>query len=152
MYTVDLLKKLQSDASSFDDDSIKEKLISLKKDIESKQSHQLLTFNLKNMLELKIKNDITENEYIDDKKLEQFEMLINQYMEKYATGQIELKNIVRIISVYRSFIVHKPLHPVEIFYHDGKVIYKNGIPVCPLRAKEITQKEALCHFCNSTIL
>jgi uncharacterized protein (UPF0305 family) len=115
----------------------------------SKQSHQLLIFNLTNILELKMKNDIIVNEYMDDNKVEQLETAINRYMEQYAAGRNA--DIVRIVSVYRSCITHKPLHPVEMFYNDGKIIYKNGVPVCPLRAKEIVQKDALCHFCNSTI-
>jgi uncharacterized protein (UPF0305 family) len=151
MNTNDLLKKLQSDASSFEDNYLNSKLSSLKENVSLTQSSRLSIFNFKTMIGLKKKSSIVEEEYIDNDKVENLEAAINQYMDKYANVQKELKDIVRIVSVYRTFIVHKPLHPVEIFYTDGNVIYKNGISVCPLRAKEITQKEALCHFCNSTV-
>jgi uncharacterized protein (UPF0305 family) len=151
MNTNNLLKKLQSEASSFDDDWINNKLSFLKENILLTPSSRLSIFNLQTILELKEKGVIIEEEYIVNKKVENLEAAINQYMDKYADGQKELKDIVRIVSVYRTFIIHKPLHPVEMFYNDGNILYRNDIPVCPLRAKEIAQKEAVCHFCNSTV-
>lgn len=151
MNTNDLLQRLQSEASSFSDDCINIKLSFLKGNILSSQSSRLSIFNLQTMIELKKKSAVLEEEYIDNKDVEKLETAINQYMDKYADGQKELKDIVRIVSVYRTFIVHKPLHPVEMFYSDSNIIYKNNIPICPLRAKEISQKEALCHFCYSTV-
>lgn len=151
MNTNDLLQKLQSEASSFDDDCINIKLSFIKENVLPSQSSRLSIFNLQTMMELKKKDVIIEEEYIDNKNVKKLETAINQYMDKYTNGQKELKAIVRIVSVYRTFIVHKPLHPVEMFYSNGNIIYKKNISVCPLRAKEITKKEALCHFCYSTV-
>jgi uncharacterized protein (UPF0305 family) len=70
-------------------------------------------------------------------------------MDKYAEGQKELKISIRIIAVYLTFIVKKPLHPESMLYAEGKTVYRNGKVVCPVRIQEINKPGSLCRFCAS---
>jgi uncharacterized protein (UPF0305 family) len=103
------------------------------------------------MLDLKHKILSTKNILIDDIKITNLKLAIDAYMDKYAPGQEKQKIFIRIISIYLTFIANKPLHPEGFFDPDGKVMYKNGRIVCPIKSKEIHEDGTLCRFCVASM-
>jgi uncharacterized protein (UPF0305 family) len=152
-----LLELLKTEAMSIDENLLLEKLNNLNTEIAKNNTassvQKVSKYNLETMLELKNetleKTETNENEFIDDINIQMLKSAIDNYMDKYAEGQIELKISIRIISVYLTFIVKKPLHPESMFYTEGKILYKNGKVVCPLRTQEINKPGSLCRFCIS---
>jgi uncharacterized protein (UPF0305 family) len=55
----------------------------------------------------------------------------------------------KYIYVYLTFIARKPLHPENMFYTEGKVLYRNGKVVCPLKKQELKKPGSLCRYCVS---
>jgi uncharacterized protein (UPF0305 family) len=152
MYSNELLKSLKIDASAFAENNLLEKLKRLEaKRLEMSKMQVLLKYNIDTMLELKCQTRSVENKWIDDIKVDNLRAAIDTYMDKYATGQEEQKTFIKIISVYLTFIAKKPLHPGGFFDPAGKVVFKDGNIVCPVKAKEINKDVSLCCFCISSM-
>ena len=67
-----------------------------------------------------------ENDEVDEKKLEDFKKSIDHYFNLYAPGNEDFKELIKIISIYLTFIVKKPLHPPGIIFSNGTTVYQNG--------------------------
>jgi uncharacterized protein (UPF0305 family) len=161
MYSNELLKSLKIDASGFFKNNLFEKLEVLEADVskgakrtkglEMSKMQVLLKYNIETMLELKCKTRSVENKWIDDIKIENLRAAVDVYMDKYTNGQEEQKRFIKIISVYLTFIANKPLHPRGFFDPAGKVVFRAGNIVCPVKAKEINEDGSLCRFCVSSM-
>lgn len=77
--------------------------------------------------ELRNRNYVDTLEEIDHEKLEDFILRINQYMNENAPDQTDLKEYIRIISTYLTFIAKKPLHPPGMIFDGNKKIFKKEI-------------------------
>jgi uncharacterized protein (UPF0305 family) len=149
-----LLESLKTEALFIDENLLLEKLSNLNVEIEKNKTassaQKLSKYNLETMLELKNKTlqktETNKDEFIDDINIQMLESAIDNYMDKYAEGQKEQKIYIRIIAVYLTFIARKPLHPENMFYTEGKVLYRNGKIVCPLKKQEINKPGSLCRF------
>ncbi|MDR1231879.1 MAG: DUF2115 domain-containing protein [Spirochaetaceae bacterium] len=149
-----LLESLKAEAVFFDENALRERLNDVNREMLKNKtalpSQKLSKYNIETMLELKIKTlPAHENDFIDDASVQTLKSAIDDYMEKYAEGQEELKTYIRIITVYLTFVVEKPLHPAGMFDTEGKVLYRNDKVVCPLRTHEINKPGSLCRFCAS---
>jgi uncharacterized protein (UPF0305 family) len=149
-----LLESLKAEAVFFDEGSLQKRLndanFEMSKDKIVLPSQKLSKYNIETMLELKNKSlAANKNDFIDDTSVQVLKSAIDAYMDKYAEGQKELKAYIRIIAVYLTFIVEKPLHPAGVFDAEGNILYKNGKIVCPLRMHEINKPGSLCRFCVS---
>jgi uncharacterized protein (UPF0305 family) len=149
-----LLESLKAEAVFFNESSLREKLndvnLEMLKNKIALPSQKLSKYNIETMLELKNKTlTANENNFIDDASVQMLKSAIDTYMDKYAEGQKELKTYIRILAVYLTFIAEKPLHPAGMFDTEGRILYKNGKAVCPLRKHEINNPGSLCCFCAS---
>jgi uncharacterized protein (UPF0305 family) len=153
MYRNELLNSLKIEASHINENDLEKKLEIINLDIIKNNSiskmEMLLKYNIETMLELKHKTISEKAVVIDEIKIDHLKSAINAYMDKYAQGNEDQKTFIRLVSVYLTFIANKPLHPAGMFDHEGRVSYKNGQVVCPLRKKEIKEPGSLCHFCVS---
>jgi uncharacterized protein (UPF0305 family) len=150
-----LLELLKKEASFIDEKTLSERYNILILEIEKEgiisPAQRLLRYNLETMIELKNKIlDKNENELIDDENIEILKSSINNYMDKYTGGENAYKMFIRIIAVYLTYIVKKPLHPEGMFNAAGKILYKNGKVMCPIKKHEINKHGSLCRFCIST--
>jgi len=103
-----------------------------------KSLEELLSFEFKNICE------------IEDTLVAAMEAELTDYLDAHISGNEEYKQIIRIVSLYLSFITHKPLHPAGLFTSDGSYeTTLDGSIVCPLRAAEISKPNALCKYCSS---
>jgi uncharacterized protein (UPF0305 family) len=151
-----LLESLKAEAVFFDESVLREKLNDVNREMLRNKtalpSQKLSKYNMETMLELKNKTlPANENDFIDDASIQILKSAINAYMDKYAEGQKELKAYIRIIAVYLTFVVKKPLHPAGMFDMEGNILYRNDKVVCPLRKREINKPDSLCRFCASVI-
>jgi uncharacterized protein (UPF0305 family) len=149
-----LLESLQAEAVVFDKNVLREKLNDVNREMLKNKtvlpSQKLSKYNMETMLELKNKTLLAnENDFIDDASVQILKSAIDNYMDKYAEGQNELKAYIRIIAVYLTFVVKKPLHPAGMFDTEGNILYRNDKVVCPLRKHEINKPDSLCRFCAS---
>jgi uncharacterized protein (UPF0305 family) len=110
-------------------------------------------YNMEVFSELRTRNYIDVLEDIDPDKLEDFTLRINQYMDENAPDQIDLKKYTRIISIYLTFIVKKPLHPPGMIVNDNKKIFKKGNNYfCPAKSKYILETMSLCKYCVCKVI
>lgn len=108
----------------------------------------LARYNRKKFAELKDRDcpDIFED--INTEKLEDFIFRINKYMDEYAPDQSDLKEYIRIISIYLTFIAKEPLHPPGMFVNEKQTIFKQeGVYHCPAKSKHILEEMSLCKYC-----
>lgn len=152
MDTNDLLRRLSCESSQFKTGNIEAILFEKQKGFTGDPLHKLSIYNLETFLELQraVPNDTPLP--VNEKRLREMEMDIDNYMTAHMPGEEEYKAFIRIISVYLTFIARKPLHPPGMFNKSGSsTVYKGGMVVCPLRAEELTKPGSLCRFCVSTI-
>jgi uncharacterized protein (UPF0305 family) len=155
MYLNELLESLKNESLVFEESSLIEKLNTINSksltDLKASKMELLSKHNLETMLELKHKSPSTEDILIDDEKATNLKSTIDAFMDKHAPGDQEQKIYIRTICVYLTFIAKKPLHPAGFFDPDGKIVYKNGQVVCPIKSQEIDKAESLCRFCVASL-
>lgn len=99
-----------------------------------------------------VKEDKEEYDEIIDKKelIEAIELLESQFTNKnlYKNKNDKFPAIYAIISLYTTFILDEPIHPVGTpFPGSLKVKYENGIYLCPVKDKQSENPNAVCKFC-----
>jgi uncharacterized protein (UPF0305 family) len=110
--------------------------------------HHIAKYNIGIFSELRNRNYEDTLEEIDHEKLEEFILRINQYMDEKAPNQTDLKEYIRIISTYLTFIAKKPLHPPRMIVDGNKKIFKKGDNYfCPMKSKYILEAMSLCKYC-----
>lgn len=92
------------------------------------------------------------NEEIDNKKdfSEAIDLLEDQFYDKklYRYENDKFRVIYTIISLYTTFILNEPIHPIGTpFPGSLKVTYKNGTYFCPVKDKQSKTPQAVCKFC-----
>lgn len=108
----------------------------------------LAIYNHEKISELKERDCPELTEEIDIGKLEDFTLRINKYMDEYAPDQRDLKEYIRIISTYLTFIAKEPLHPSGMYVNENQTIFENGgVYYCPAKSKYVSEDMSLCKFC-----
>ena len=99
-----------------------------------------------------VKEDKSEyDELIEKKKLvEAIELLESQFHnanpQKNENDKFSI--IYTIISLYTTFILVEPIHPVGTPFPGGlKVRYDKGFYFCPVKDKQSENPHAVCKFC-----
>lgn len=105
-------------------------------------------YNIEIFSELRNRNYVDTLEEIDHEKLEDFMLRINQYMDENAPNQTDLKEYIRIICTYLTFIAKKPLHPPGMIVDGNRKISKKGDNYfCPMKSKYLLEAMSLCKYC-----
>ncbi|WP_295722461.1 DUF2115 domain-containing protein [uncultured Methanobrevibacter sp.] len=100
-----------------------------------------------------VKNDKNtyNNEKFDfDEYIKSIVTLENLYLEKTKTKEksIEAIKIYFVISLYTTFILEEPIHPVGTkFPGNLELLYKDGIYYCPVKENNKDNPHAVCPFC-----
>ena len=82
--------------------------------------------------------------------LEAIELLETQFKNKelYKNENDKFPLIYTIISLYTTFILNEPIHPIGTpFPGNLKVTYENGTYFCPVKDKQKENPNAVCRFC-----
>ena len=77
-------------------------------------------------------------------------MLETQFKNKelYKNENDKFPLIYTIISLYTTFILNEPIHPIGTpFPGNLKVTYENGTYFCPVKDKQKENPNAVCRFC-----
>lgn len=99
-----------------------------------------------------VKEDKSKYEEIVNKKefIDAIELLESQFNNKnlYKNENDKFPFIYAIISLYTTFILDEPIHPVGTpFPGSLKVKYDKGIYFCPVKDKQSENPNAVCKFC-----
>ena len=109
--------------------------------------HAISEYNMKNFNEI-IHSNFQEEDEVDEKMLEDFKHSIDNYFNLYAPGNEDFKEFIKIISIYLTFIVKKPLHPPGIIFSNGTTVYENGDSYyCTGKRIFIKDNASLCKYC-----
>lgn len=143
MNSQDLFNSLKIEAEFFSMENLAKKNLSA--------GHQLIAkYDLEMFFEIKNRDHVDNIEAIDSDVLQEFSFCIDRYMDENAPGQTDFKKYVRIVSIYLTFIVKKPLHPPGMIFSGGeKIISKDNYFYCPLKNKQLNQELSLCKYCVS---
>ena len=75
---------------------------------------------------------------------------IDNYMDRYAPGEANLKAYIRVLELYKTYIAKLPLHPEGLQLPGGGKIYKSGKNYfCTAKQKHIHDENSLCRFCTA---
>lgn len=104
---------------------------------------------------MRVKEILDNNKYMDDtidKKSfdESFNLLKHQFEKerKYDVEEDKFPLIYIIVSLYTTFILEEPIHPVgSEFPGSLKVEKRNGVFYCPVKDKQKDNKNAICNLC-----
>lgn len=105
-------------------------------------------YNLETMLELKHHSNTDFAENIPNHYYQKFVDCINRYMDICAPGQEDLKTYIRILNLYRTFVVKMPLHPPGMIMPGGNKVYQKGKDYfCTAKQQYIHDEGSMCRFC-----
>lgn len=155
MNSKELLLRLQEKTAHYDLDT-------LKRDYSVYQNNEFVIaaddyenmnrkYNLETLISLKENPGNFFAEPLNDRYISKFRDAINSYMDTYAPGNEELKNYIRQLNCYRTFILKIPMHPVGMSFPNGRVIQKGNQYYCTAKKFNMNQKDSLCRFCVAKI-
>ena len=150
-----LLFQLQSEAEKWPLEALEQKYLNWKAKEYPVESEEYLNeknalYNIETMLELKHNSGNFFPENIPPHYYQKLIDCINSYMDKYAPGQEDFKDYIRILSLYKTFVAKLPLHPPELQIPGGGKIYKKGKDYfCTAKQQHIHDEESMCRFCTA---
>lgn len=107
-------------------------------------------YNQKTLLEIKSRECIDVIEQVDVEIFNEFTFRIDNYLDKHAPGQDDLKRYIQIVSTYLTFIARRPLHPLGVIFEDGRrVVGKDNKFYCPVKNKQLHGALSVCKYCVS---
>ena len=150
-----LLIQLQSEAEKWPLEALEQQYLNWKVKEYPVESEEYLNeknalYNIETMLELKHNSGNFFPENIPPHYYQKLIDCINSYMDKYAPGQEDFKDYIRILSLYKTFVAKLPLHPPELQIPGGGKIYKKGKDYfCTAKQQHIHDEESMCRFCTA---
>ena len=108
-------------------------------------------FNLETLISIRENNGHFFGEPINERYLMKFRDAINAFMDEHAPDNEELKDYIRRLNCYRTFIQKIPMHPVNMSMPMGRVILKGKDYYCSAKKAYMNQPNSLCHFCVAKI-
>ena len=87
-------------------------------------------------------------EEISDNLINKFKEYIDDYFLKTTPHDIDLREFTKYISLYITYILNKPLHPIaKISTHYEIKKDNNQQYLCKMRVDHIGEDDSLCRFC-----
>lgn len=109
-------------------------------------------YNYAAFQELMYSNRCIDNQEIPNDMIENFSNHLDAYLDKYAPNDPILKNYIRTISLYLTFIVEEPLHPPDMMMPGiRKGISRNGKFFCGGDKTGGNREISLCDFCAASL-
>ncbi|WP_409200220.1 DUF2115 family protein [Methanobrevibacter sp. DSM 116169] len=106
-------------------------------------------FNYDNYL--KIKNtsiDEIKIEKIDDNKINDLKNGIDSFFKNYPVDNKDFEDFTKYISLYLTFILKKPLHPLNLKIKDEVFIFeKNNKYYCKFKKQYLEDENSVCKYC-----
>lgn len=102
---------------------------------------------VKSMIGKEVKEDIN----LESSKVKEAVILLSE-QEEEASGangfDPKFFQIYKIVSLYTTFILEEPVHPVETPFPGGfKVEFREGKYLCPVKERQKDNPGAVCGFC-----
>ena len=110
--------------------------------------NKMSEYNLENFNEIINSSFKWADEEIDEQKLTDFKEDIDHYFKLYAPEDKQFKEFIKIISIYLTFIVKKPLHPLGIIFSNKATVYHSGNSFyCTGKKVFLKDNPSLCKYC-----
>jgi len=85
---------------------------------------------------------------IDDDAIMEFELILGAYMDAYAPNRTNLKNYVKLVSLYLAFVAKRPLHPPSIMAPDSEMGSSlRSRYYCFVRKTMPDERFPICRYC-----
>lgn len=149
---LDVLKKYSTTISVFDLMEVNAEMIEESKYVQENYKHKSHAVYVKYFLgRLKDVNADT-NFYTHDVDKEEFidavATLKSYHVNESITSKTKFPLIYGIISIYTTFILEEPIHPVGTpFPGSLKVEEKDGVYYCPVKDANLESPNAVCKMC-----
>ena len=124
--------------------------------VQSNYREKYLEIYIKHFL-MRMKEVLANDDYtdsiIDKQNLDESLPLLEKTFEKEKKGELggkkaKLALIYVITSLYTTFILEEPIHPVgSEFPGSLKVEKRNGKFLCPVKDNQKDNDDAICHLC-----
>lgn len=137
-----------------------ELITKLKKDIEPYKSKikpnrdlegiekAVSDYNLENFKDITTYSLKGEDIDVDLNEIEKLKRSIDYFFALYLPEDTELRDFIKLISIFLIFIVQKPLHPPGLkFSNDTTVYQKDDSYYCTGKKYFIKEDFSLCKFC-----
>jgi len=151
---LDVLKKYASGISIFDFMEITNELMEEVKFVQEDYAKKSQPMYIKYLLNRvnEIKND--KNHYGSTIEKNRFLESIDTLKEFYNSDSESVKSksplVFVLISLYSTFILEEPIHPVgTVFPGSLEIIKKNNEYFCPVKESNLDSPNAVCKFCIS---
>lgn len=110
---------------------------------------RLSNFNYNYYMEISNKKDREiKDEEINDSYLEDLNYRIDYFFNKYPVDDKNFKKFIKYLTLYLTFIVKKPIHPVGLIVNKKIAIFKkNNIYYCSLKGRYKKDEASLCKCC-----
>ena len=105
-------------------------------------------YNYEAYLEITNPETIVVLSNVDNEVIVEFESILDAYMEAYAPNRSNLKNYIKLVSLYLAFVARRPLHPPLIMAperHKG-AIKKSG-QYCIVGNADLDGRFPICQYC-----
>ena len=90
--------------------------------------------------------EVRDNEFV--KSVVNLETNYNEPIEEDGKSSEEFKRIYTAISLYTTFVLDEPIHPVGTkFPGHLEVEYHDGVYYCPVKKNNEDNPRAVCQFC-----
>lgn len=137
-----------------------ELILKLKKDIEPYKSKMkpnrdldgiekaVSDYNLENFKDITNYSMTGKDTDVDVNEIKEINRSIDYFFALYLPDDIELRDFIKLISIFLIFIVQKPLHPPGVkFSNDTTVYKKDNSYYCTGKKYFIKDDFSLCKFC-----
>lgn len=139
-----------------------ELILKLKKDIEPYRSKMkpnrdldgiekaVSDYNLENFKDITTYSLRGKDTDVDVNEIEELKRSIDYFFALYSPNDTELRDFIKLISIFLIFIAHKPLHPTGVKFSNDTTVYKKGDSYyCTGKKYFIKEDFSLCKFCNA---
>jgi uncharacterized protein (UPF0305 family) len=85
---------------------------------------------------------------VDDDAIMEFESILDAYMDAYAPNRLNLKNYIKLVSLYLTFVAKRPLHPPSIMAPDcnsGSATKRSHY--CVAGKAKLDERFPICRYC-----
>ena len=149
---LDILKKYSSTISVFDLMDVNCEMINESKYVQEsykKKSHGVYAkYFLGRIKYVKSDKNLYKHETDKNEFIDALSRLKTYHETESITSKTKFPLIYAIISIYTTFILNEPIHPVGTpFPGSLKVEEKNGVFYCPVKYANLESSNAVCKMC-----
>lgn len=149
---LDVLKEYSSTISVFDLMKVNAEMIEDTKYVQDNYKHKshavYVKYFLARIKDVRSDNNNYNHDIDKDEFIDAVATLKSYHLNESVTSKTKFPLIYGIISIYTTFILKEPIHPVGTpFPGSLKVEEKDGVFYCPVKEANLESPNAVCKMC-----